>query len=145
MSGKRGLDVCVPLGARYLHNHAGITTLSPARQGLIYLDCTRNTRGQSIAAPYCVRPWARATVSTPLKWSEVRRGLDPGRFTIKTLPARLEKVGDRWASVLRPGSTWCSAWSYCPDDRHSASVILGVILAIVRGTHFFLSTRRNRP
>jgi len=81
----------------------GITILSPARQGLIYLDCTRNTRGQSIAAPYCVRPWPGATVSTPLKWSEVRRGLDPGRFTIKTLPARLEKVGDLWQPVMGAG------------------------------------------
>jgi len=86
-SGKRGLHICVPLGAQYLFNHAkmlagivaqlvrqqlpSITSLNPARsqrKGLIYLDCTRNSRGQALPAPYCVRPWPGATVSTPLKW-----------------------------------------------------------------------------
>jgi DNA primase len=47
--------------------------------------------------------WAGATVSTPLKWSEVRRGLDPSRLTIRTMPERLAKVGDLWAPVLGPG------------------------------------------
>jgi bifunctional non-homologous end joining protein LigD len=60
-----------------------ITSLTPARQGFIYLDTTRNARGQALAAPYCARPWPGATVSAPLKWSEVRRTLDPGKFTIK--------------------------------------------------------------
>ena len=85
----------------------GTTSLDPRpdrRQRRIYLDHTRNARGQAMAAPYGVRPWPGATVSTPLKWSEVRRGLDPGRFTIKTLPARLEKVGDLWQSALGMGA-----------------------------------------
>ena len=73
------------------------------RQGRIYLDHTRNSRGQACAAPYSARPHPGATVSTPLKWSEVRRGLDPSKFTIKTLPRRIEKVGDLWAGVLGPG------------------------------------------
>jgi bifunctional non-homologous end joining protein LigD len=42
-------------------------------------------------------------VSTPLKWSEVRKGLDPARFTIKTMPKRIEMVGDMWERVLGPG------------------------------------------
>ena len=42
-------------------------------------------------------------MSTPLKWSEVRKGLDPGKFTIKTLPKRLEKVGDLWQQTLKEG------------------------------------------
>jgi DNA primase len=36
----------------------------------------------------------KAMVSTPLKWTEVRRGLDPTKFTMQTLPRRLEKIGD---------------------------------------------------
>jgi hypothetical protein len=53
-----------------------------------------------MAAPYGVRPWPGATVSTPLKWSEVKRSLDPSRFTIKTMPKRLENVGDLWQQTL---------------------------------------------
>jgi bifunctional non-homologous end joining protein LigD len=63
----------------------------------------QNRRGQTLAAPYCVRPAPGATVSTPLKWAEVRRGLDPTRFTIKTMRRRLDRVGDLWAPVLGPG------------------------------------------
>jgi len=50
-----------------------------------------------------LRPWSGATVSTPLKWSEVRRGLHPAKLTIKTLPKRLEKVGDLWQQTLGEG------------------------------------------
>jgi len=42
-------------------------------------------------------------VSAPLKWSEVRRGVDPGNFTIKTMPKRIDRFGDLWQSVLREG------------------------------------------
>jgi bifunctional non-homologous end joining protein LigD len=42
-------------------------------------------------------------VSTPLKWSEVRKGMDPSRFTIKTVPKRIEKFGDLWEPVLGEG------------------------------------------
>ena len=46
----------------------------------------------------CVR-----RVSAPLKWSEVRRGLDPGKFTIKTMPKRIDRFGDLWRSLLGEG------------------------------------------
>jgi bifunctional non-homologous end joining protein LigD len=84
-------------GTIFFHKRfPGITSLSPDRQGFIYLDSTRNARGQALAAPYCARPWPGATVSAPLKWSEVRRGLDPRMFTIKTMRQRAERLGDLW-------------------------------------------------
>ncbi len=121
-SGKTGLHVFVPLGARYsyeqarqfaeivaniVHRALPQTTSvvrSPAkRQRRVYLDFLQNRRGQTLAAPYCVRPAPGAPVSTPLKWREVRPGLDPAKFTIRTLARRVDKVGDLWAPVLGPG------------------------------------------
>ena len=42
-------------------------------------------------------------VSTPLAWDEVNAKLDPAQYTIRTVPRRLEKVGDLWQPVLGPG------------------------------------------
>ena len=60
----------------------------------------QNRRGQTLAAPYSVRPHPGATVSTPLRWEEVKPGLDPSQFTIRTIGKRLEKTGDLWTPVL---------------------------------------------
>jgi bifunctional non-homologous end joining protein LigD len=121
-SGKRGLHIYVPLGSQYTHAHAkqfaelianvvhrqlpGTTSLlrlPQQRQQRVYLDWLQNGEGKTLAAPYCVRPVPGATVSTPLKWAEVRRGLDPGKFTIRTMPKRLSMVGDLWRPVLGTG------------------------------------------
>jgi bifunctional non-homologous end joining protein LigD len=61
------------------------------REGRVYLDYLQNGHGQLIVAPYAVRPLPGAPVSTPLSWSEVDARLDPTRFTIKTVPARLKR------------------------------------------------------
>lgn len=117
-SGKRGLHICVPLGARYsydvarqfaevvanmVHRQLPRSTSvvrSPAkRQKQVYLDFLQNRRGQTLAAPYSVRPVVGAPVSTPLHWREVRRNLDPSKFTIRTIPRRLEKMGELWTSI----------------------------------------------
>lgn len=121
-SGKTGLHIFVPMAARYdyetvrqfgelvanlAHNRLPDSTSvlrQPARrQKKVYLDYLQNSRGQTLAAAYSVRPYPGATVSTPLKWSEVTRRLDPSRFTIKTVPKRLDKVGDLWKPVLGKG------------------------------------------
>jgi bifunctional non-homologous end joining protein LigD len=121
-TGKRGLHVFVPLGARYDYGHArqfaqivasivhqqlpDTTSLlrSPAhRQGRVYLDCLQNARGQTLAAVYSVRPHPGATVSAPLRWREVTKRLDPARFTLKTMHRRLDQVGDLWKPVVGAG------------------------------------------
>jgi bifunctional non-homologous end joining protein LigD len=67
----------------------------------IYLDHLQNARGKSVASAYSVRVRPGATVSTPLTWAEVKRGVAPAKFTMLTLPARLIKTGDLFAPVLQ--------------------------------------------
>ncbi len=117
-TGQSGLHVLVPLGRLCTHAQsrdlalalAGcvaaelpeIATLArsvPARGGRVYLDCLQNGQGRSSAAPFCVRPRPGAPVSTPLRWSEVRAGLDPRRFPLRTVPARMRRLGE---DPLRP-------------------------------------------
>ena len=119
-SGKTGLHIYVPLGARYhfedvrkfselLVNlvHERLPELTsverpPAkRKRKIYLDFLQNRLGQTLAAPYSLRPVAEATVSTPLRWSELTTRLDPKKFTLKTIFQRLKKYGDIWQGMLR--------------------------------------------
>lgn len=121
-SGKTGMHLVVPLGARYTyeqarrfaellvllgHRHAPrLTTLEwhkEKRQKKVFLDIARNGKGQTTAAAYCLRPFPGATVSTPLEWKEVRKGLDPAKFTIKTIFPRLRKKGDLFKPVLGKG------------------------------------------
>jgi bifunctional non-homologous end joining protein LigD len=47
-----------------------------------------------------MRPKKGATVSTPLDWSEVKKGLSPKQFTFKTVPERVKKTGDLFAPIL---------------------------------------------
>jgi bifunctional non-homologous end joining protein LigD len=121
-SGKRGLHVFLPLGAKVTTDQGrdfaeilalqvnrqlpDLTSLerSPAkRRKRVYLDIMQNRKGQSLAAPYSVRPSPGAPVSTPLKWAEVTSRLDPTRFTIKTTRRRLDQFGDLWKPVLGRG------------------------------------------
>lgn len=69
----------------------------------IYLDHLQNRRGQTIACAYSLRPKAGATVSAPLLWKEVKKGLTPQEFTIKTIFKRLQKTGDLFEGVLGKG------------------------------------------
>jgi len=118
-SGKRGLHVLVPLRAGYTHERAmkfandvanevaaqlsDIATTERSinkRHGRLYIDAGQNGRGKTVVAPYSLRAVEGAPFSAPLKWSEVKRRLDPSRFNLKTLRKRLDAVGDLFAPVL---------------------------------------------
>ena len=73
------------------------------RKDKVYIDFLQNRRGQTIAAPYCVRPREMATVSAPLNWKEVNHRLSPEMFTIKNMEKRIKKIGDLWKPVLKRG------------------------------------------
>jgi bifunctional non-homologous end joining protein LigD len=121
-SGARGLHVCVPLGGKYSYEQSllfsqliaakvherlpHITSLerNPAkRQHKVYLDCFQNRKGATLVAPYSARPLPGAPVSAPLHWNEVKPGLSPKQFTLKTMPKRLVGIGDLWKPVFGKG------------------------------------------
>jgi bifunctional non-homologous end joining protein LigD len=78
--------------AAALPKTATVETRKANRGGRVYIDVLQNARGHHLVAPYVVRAVPGATVSTPLRWSEVKAGLDPKRFTLKTVPARLARL-----------------------------------------------------
>jgi len=119
-SGKTGIHIFIPAKAAYDYEQAkqfaqilvnivherlpDITSLerSPAkRQKKVYLDYLQNREGQTLAAPYSVRPTKEASVSTPLHWDEVNAKLNPADFTIRNIFKRLDKIGDIWEPVLK--------------------------------------------
>jgi len=78
---------------RELNDIATITRHVTKRGDKVYLDYLQNRHGQTIVAPFSVRPLAGATVSMPLVWDEVDASLDPRNFTIRTALDRMERGG----------------------------------------------------
>lgn len=121
-SGSSGLHVYVPTGAKYGYEEIRefskelallvvkeipefTTTERPLgkRKGRMYVDFLQNSQGQTLACAYSLRPKPGASVSTPLEWKEVKKGLHPTDFNIKNIFKRLEKKGDLFAPVLKKG------------------------------------------
>ena len=73
-------------------------------KGTVYLDVQQNARGKSVVSAYSVRARRGATVSAPLRWTELTRALRLERLTVRTMSQRLTRVGDLWGDALRAGS-----------------------------------------
>src|SRR2546422_749349 len=110
-SGSTGLHVLIPLGRQVTYEQsrtlggllarviaaelpeiATVTRQVQKRDGKVYLDYVQNGHGRLLVAPFSARPLPGAPVSMPLRWSEVTPKLDIRKFTIKTAPARMQKL-----------------------------------------------------
>ncbi len=84
-------DVCRVMAAdaptRFLTNMA-----KKERTGRIFLDYLRNDRTATAVAPLSPRGRPGAPVSMPITWSQVKKGLDPAQYTVRTVPALVRKL-----------------------------------------------------
>ena len=70
------------------------------KKGTIYVDFLQNVRGKTVASVYSPRAETAAPVSTPLKWEELKKPIDPKNYTITNVFERLDRFGDLFAPVL---------------------------------------------
>jgi len=70
----------------------------------VLVDYNQNAWGRTLASIYSVRPQPRATVSTPVTWDELERGVAIEDYRIDNVPERVAKLGDLWKPLLqKPG------------------------------------------
>ncbi len=121
-SGSTGMHIYIPLNAKYTYEQSrifanwiavetqkrlseitSVERIIKAREGKLYIDFLQNRSQATLAAPYSVRPKPGATVSMPLYWEEVKKGLQIKDFTISNSLARLKNEGDIFKAVLGKG------------------------------------------
>jgi bifunctional non-homologous end joining protein LigD len=118
-TGSKGFHVAVPLDGRagsgevahFAHavgralvardpDHLTLEFYKADRGGRILVDTGRNEFGATFATAYAVRPKATAPISAPCTWEEVETGrAEPQTFTLRGMRARLDAVGDLWATL----------------------------------------------
>jgi bifunctional non-homologous end joining protein LigD len=121
-SGSTGLHIYIPLQPGYTYEdskefgRALVKIIHPLlpeftsierktmnRKGKIYLDFLQNRPQATVAAPYSLRPKSSATVSMPIHWDEVKKGLKIKDFTIHNAVERVKQHGDLFQGALGPG------------------------------------------
>jgi bifunctional non-homologous end joining protein LigD len=121
-SGSTGIHIYIPLGAKYTYEqskefariiatlvqreipkYTSIERIVKSRKGKMYIDFLQNRPQATVAAPYSIRPKPGATVSMPLLWEEVKRGLKISDFTIYNAVERIKSAGDIFKPVLGKG------------------------------------------
>lgn len=121
-SGSTGLHIYIPLGNKYtyeqskefvrvivtlvhreLPDYTSLERTVKDRKGKMYLDFLQNRPHATIASVYSVRPKPGATVSMPLHWDEVKKGLKMSDFHIFNALERIPSEGDIFKPVLGKG------------------------------------------
>ena len=121
-SGSTGLHIYIPLGAKYeyevcrefgrliarlvtnaLPKLTSMERLIQNREGKLYVDFLQNRPQATLASVYSLRPKPGATVSMPLEWDEVKKGLRMQDFNISNAVARIKQKGDIFKPVLGKG------------------------------------------
>jgi len=121
-SGSRGMHICVRIEPRWGFDEVRRAALALAREVErrapklatskwwkeerhgVFVDYNQNAKDRTVASAYSVRPTPDARVSAPLAWDEVD-ACEPGDFTLASMPARFQKIGDRHAGIdATPGS-----------------------------------------
>ncbi|MBW8684996.1 DNA ligase D [Chitinophaga sp. B61] len=121
-SGSTGIHIYIPLNAKYTYDECqlfgkwiatqvhlelpdftSIERMTQNRKGKIYVDYLQNRPKATLAAPYSLRPKPGATVSMPLHWDEVKKGLKMKDFNITNSLARINEMGDIFKPVLGKG------------------------------------------
>jgi len=120
-TGSRGLHVYVPivrgpeqkqvwtfakaLAQELARRHPALITgeyrVAKRPKGRVLVDYNQNRWGSTLASIYSVRPRPEASVSTPVTWKEIDRGVRIEDFTVKNVPARVAKLGDLWKPLLQ--------------------------------------------
>ena len=112
-SGKSGLHVIIPLARQLTHDHARtlaelmarvivsrypetstVARTLKAREGKVYVDFGQNGQGRVLVAPFSARAEPAASVSMPLKWSEINGRLSNESFRIQNAIRRMKRLGD---------------------------------------------------
>jgi bifunctional non-homologous end joining protein LigD len=105
-SGKKGLHVVIPVVPKYTFeevrafvHQVGIDLAKKSdlvvsefkdtkKPGKVFADYLQNSPMRTMVIPYSLRPTLEATVSTPLEWQEVKKGINPSDYTIFNVPKR---------------------------------------------------------
>ena len=80
-------------------------TIAKRKSTQVYVDWMQNARGKTLAAVYGARAKPGATVSMPLTWKQVEKGVKIRDFTITNVPELLKKNGDPWAEFFKSRQT----------------------------------------
>ena len=118
-SGKKGLHVVIPIVPKYTFEETrafvhkiGIELAKESdivvsefkdtkKPGKVFADYLQNSPMRTMVVPYSLRPTPEANVSTPLDWSEVKKGINPSDFNIFTV---LKRTIDPWKNIFEKKS-----------------------------------------
>ena len=111
-------------------------------KGRVLVDYNQNSWGRTLASIYSIRPTPRASVSTPVTWSEVEKGIKIDDFRIDNVPARVRKLGDLWKPLLARIRFKLEAYFKALREVNAAQRLAWTALLLPGGKVCFLEPNR---